>query len=142
LYEHDFYEWTQRTAELVRAGCWHQLDRESIAEEIASLGGRDRREVISRLKVLIMHLLKWRMHPEDWSVIWKLTIRTQRRDLAQVLDDSPSLRARVPEFVEKAYPEAVEDAVEEMRLLRNPFPAECPYTAEQIMDVEFLPESR
>jgi hypothetical protein len=106
------------------------------------LGSRDKREVIHRLEVLIMHLLKWRMHPEDWSRSWKSSIRTQRRELAQVLDDSPSLRARLPEFIAKAYPHSVEDAVEELRLYRNPFPSECPYTPEQIMDTEFLPDAR
>jgi len=141
LYERDFFEWTQTTAQLVRSGCWQQLDRESVAEELESLGSRDKREVINRLKVLLMHLLKWRMRPEDWSRSWQLTIRTQRWELTQVLEDSPSLHARLPEFIAKAYPRAVEDAVEEMQLYQNPFPSECPYTAEQILDTEFLPDA-
>jgi hypothetical protein len=141
LYERDYFEWTQTTARLVRSGCWQQLDRESVAEELESLGNRDKREVISRLEVLLMHLLKWRMHPQDWSRSWRSSIRTQRRELARVLEESPSLRARLPEFIAKAYPSAVEEAVEEMRLYKNPFPPECPYTPEQIMDTEFLPDA-
>ncbi len=139
LYEQDSFDWTQTTAELVRAGRWSELDAEHIADELESVGNSDKREVVSRLKVLIKDLLKWQWQPEHQSGSWRSTISTQRQDLEAVLEDSPSLRVRLPESVSKAYPRAAEEAVEEMRLLKNPFPPECPFTPEQILDTSFLP---
>jgi hypothetical protein len=45
LYEEDFYAWAQTTAALIRAGKWHDLDREALAEEIESLGKSQDREL-------------------------------------------------------------------------------------------------
>jgi hypothetical protein len=44
LYEQDFFAWTQTTAALIRAGKWHDLDRETLAEEVESLGTSQYRE--------------------------------------------------------------------------------------------------
>ena len=96
LYEQDFFEWSQTTAALIRAGTWDDLDREALAEEIESLGKRDRRELGSRLQTLVMHLLKWGYQPAERSGSWRGTIRTARREITAVLDDSPSLRRQVP----------------------------------------------
>jgi hypothetical protein len=142
LYERDFFEWTQTTADLVRSGRWAELDREHIAEELESLGRSDKREVVNRLKVLIMHLLNWQMVEPgaDVSRSWQATIFEQRQQVEQVLDDSPSLRARLPEWVAAAYLRAVHGAIAEMRLRTNPFPQECPFSPEQILDTDFFPE--
>ncbi len=64
LYAHDFYAWCHRTAALLRAGQWYDLDVEAVAEEIESLGTSQHRELGSRLDVLSLHLLKWRYQPE------------------------------------------------------------------------------
>jgi hypothetical protein len=56
LYEEDFFEWTQATAALIRAGKWYDLNPEALAEEVESLGKSDWRELGSRLDVLVMHL--------------------------------------------------------------------------------------
>ncbi len=63
LYAQDFYTWTQTTAALIRAGKWADIDAESLAEEIESLGKSQQRELASRLDALLMHLLKWRYQP-------------------------------------------------------------------------------
>jgi hypothetical protein len=38
LYDEDFFQWTQRSAELLRAGQVRESDIEHIAEEIEDLG--------------------------------------------------------------------------------------------------------
>src|SRR5690348_6101090 len=91
-YDEDFYKWTQRTAELLREGRIEELDRDHAAEEIAEMGNRDRREVLNRLRVLITHLLKWRIQPGYRGSSWIATINEQRDQLELVLEDSPSLR--------------------------------------------------
>jgi uncharacterized damage-inducible protein DinB len=70
LYEQDFYQWTQQMATVLRNGHFDQLDIENIAEEIESLGRSDRRELKSRLTVLLMHLLKWHCQPEQRNNSW------------------------------------------------------------------------
>ena len=63
LYDQDFYAWSREQAELLRAGELGQADIEHIAEEIESMGRTEKRELISRLEILLLHLLKWRYQP-------------------------------------------------------------------------------
>ena len=139
LYDLDFYTWTQRQAELLRFEEWEQLDWQHIAEEIESLGKKDKRQVQSRLAVLIMHLLKWQYQPSKRSPSGRKTIKEQRFRLALVLNDSPSLKNNLAEFVALIYPHAVESAADETRLDRQSFPNVCPYRTEQLLDPTFFP---
>jgi len=59
LYETDFYAWANEQAALLRAGKLSAADIEHIAEEIESMGNTEKRALISRLTVLLLHLLKW-----------------------------------------------------------------------------------
>jgi hypothetical protein len=63
LYDRDFFEWTARNAQLLREGRFAEVDAGHLAEEIEDVGKRDRREVRNRLKVLLVHLLKWTAQP-------------------------------------------------------------------------------
>ena len=78
LYDEDFAVWTAETARLLRAGRFDEVDIEHVAEEIEDMGKRDKRELHSRLTVLILHLLKWKWQPEKKSASWGSTIVTQR----------------------------------------------------------------
>ena len=141
LYEQDFFQWTQTTAALIRQGKWPEVDPEYVAEELESLGKRDRRELASRLQVLLMHLLKWHYQP-DLRVeghSWRSTIHTQRLQLRLLLRDSPSLRPQVSAFVGEVYPAARLEASDETGFLETTFPQECPWTTEQILDDDFWP---
>jgi hypothetical protein len=142
LYEQDFFQWTQTTAALIRQGKWPEVDAASVAEELESLGKRDRRELASRLQVLVMHLLKWHYQPKRrvQGRSWRSTIRTQRLELRLLLRDSPSLRPQVPAFLRDIYPAARTDACDETELPETVFPQKCPWTAEQVLDDDFWPE--
>jgi hypothetical protein len=112
LYDSDFYAWTERQAELLRAEEFEAVDWDNLIEEIMAMGAAQRRELTSRLQVLLMHLLKWRYQPELRSKSWGYTIRNQRNELAYLLEESPSLRALLLERIAVAYPRAVKDALE------------------------------
>lgn len=142
LYHLDFYQWTQRQGELLRVEEWEQLDWQHIAEEIESLGKKDKRQVQSWLAVLITHLLKWEYQPDKRSPSWRKTLKEQRFRLALVLNDSPSLKVGLPEFVAVVYLYAVENAADETGLDRKLFPAVCPYGIEQLLDPAFIPGGR
>ena len=120
-YEKDFYAWTVEQTRLLRSGELSALDIENIAEEIESMGRRDRREIKSRLIVLLCHLLKWRMQPQMRSPSWSATIREQRRKIDELLGESPSLRPTLPEIPPPAYAEAREDAAAETGLAETAF---------------------
>jgi hypothetical protein len=139
LYDEDFFEWTRRNAELLRAGRLEQADIEHIAEEIEDMGKRDLKEVNSRVQVLAGHLLKWRFQPAKRSQSWISTIVTQRVEIENDLKQSPSLKRKVGGALPDNYAKAVRLAMAQTGLPKGHFPAECPFTVEQILDPEFLP---
>src|ERR1700756_3199974 len=112
-YEEDFYAWTVEQARLLRSGKLASIDVANIAEEIESLGRSDKRAIESRLTVLLMHLLKWQIQSKMRSQSWSGTILEQRRRIAKLLQESPSLRPFVNEALAEAYTDALEAASNE-----------------------------
>ena len=144
LYDADFYAWANEQAALLRAGRLRAADIAHIAEEIESMGRSEKRELTSRLVVLLAHLLKWDAQPDRRGRSWILTIREQREEVAEVLHDNPSLRARIEEILADAYRKALLAAQRETGLPESAFPAACPWTFEQAMrdEPDALAESR
>jgi len=142
LYNADFYAWCLATAALIREGKWYDIDREALAEEIESVGRSQKRELESRIHVLVMHLLKWRYQPEgrQRGHSWRSTIRTQRRELRLLLRDNPGLRPQVPTIVIESYPDARTEALDETGLPDATLPQDCPWTAVQVLDDGFWPD--
>ena len=141
LYEQDFYAWANEQAALLRAGKLAAADIENIAEEIESIGRSEKRELVSRLTVLLQNLLKWRFQPDRRGRSWEATITLQRDDLVDHLHDNPSLRAMLPEVVARAYGTAIVMAEGETDLSRSSFPAACPWSIEQIIAQDFWPDA-
>src|SRR5690242_16652631 len=88
LYETDFYRWTAEQAELLRAGRLNAVDITHIAEELDALGRSEKRELVSRLSVLLAHLLKWQHQPSRRRKSWRLSIENARIDIAEHLADN------------------------------------------------------
>nr|WP_294504892.1 DUF29 domain-containing protein [uncultured Rhodopila sp.] len=128
LYDHDFYAWANQQAALLRAGKLSDADIANIAEEIESIGRNEKRALVNRLNVLLMHLLKWRFQPERRSRSWEVSIANSRDDLTDRLADDPSLRALLPEAVEQAYRRSRRSASAETGLPESTFPIDCPWT--------------
>ena len=91
-YDHDFYAWANEQAALLRQGKLGDADIEHIAEEIESMGRTEKRELVSRLTVLMLHLLKWRFQPGKRCSSWETSITVQRNRLARHMTDNPSLK--------------------------------------------------
>jgi hypothetical protein len=140
LYDADFFEWTQRAADRLRARRFAELDVEHVAEEIEDMGKRDLRELNSRMEVLLAHLLKWKLQARNRSRSWRVTILAQRHEIKAILDDSPSLRRRLAAARKSNYERALARAAAETGLRINAFPADCPFSNEEILDAGFLPE--
>lgn len=140
LYEKDFYAWANQQAALLRAGKLDAADIANIAEEIESMGRTEKRELVSRLAVLLLHLLKWRFQPGLRSRSWTLTVREQRRQLLRHMKDNPSLKGTLGESIDEAYGDAVIAAERETGLPSQTFPVTCPYSYDQLTDDGFWPE--
>lgn len=141
-YDVDFYRWTQQTADLINQRRFHEVDLEHVAAEIADMGKRDLRELRSRVIVLLMHLLKWQAQPEFRNrSLWRSTIAEQRSQIQLLLRDSPSLGRTLQAEVDPLYADAVRGAASETHLNRDRFPPTCPYTRDQILDMDFFPDA-
>jgi len=140
LYQTDFYAWTQQQARLLRERRWDDVDLENVAEEIETLGRSDKRQIESRLVILIAHLLKWKYQPGGRSVSWTSTITQQRLRIKGLLKESPSLKRYPGKVFLDQYLEARLEASKETGIAFDLFPKECPFTIEEILDVDFFPE--
>jgi hypothetical protein len=139
LHQRDLALWAEAQARALaerRAGA---LDWDNLAEEIDSLGRSQRREIRSRLSVLLLHLLKWELQPERRKYGWRATMMEQRSMIEETIADSPSLGAYPAQALPWAWRVAVARAGEETGLSADAFPAECPYGARQALDFAFLP---
>lgn len=138
-YDTDFYTWTQQQAGLLKAGRFSDVDFENIIEEIESMGKSEKRELESRLAVLLHHLLKWQYQPARRGRSWELTIKGQRVDFLKVLRDNPGLKPKLPGLLIDAYQSAVIKASEETGINETDFPTICPWSFEEIANSLFYP---
>lgn len=140
-YDHDFYLWTQHQADLLRQRQFNRvdLDVENIAEEIESMGRREKHAIRSYLFNVMMHLLKWQYQPDRRGTSWELSIHNGRDQIAWQIKDSPSLRPQLSAFIEDVYPSVRRNAAGETGLSQAAFPAQCPFTVEQIIS-DYWPE--
>ncbi len=138
LYDSDFYGWTQQQAKALEEKKILDLDWRHLQEEIQSLGRQEYRELVSRLSVLIGHLLKWEYKPEKRSRSWFLTIREQRRAIQRHLRHNPSLKSRLEDAIIDGYEAGIDLALRETELPLRTFPDTLPYAFEQLIDNRFL----
>jgi Domain of unknown function DUF29 len=141
-YDTDFYTWTQAQAAALRAKDVAALDLEHLAEEIEALGNEQRHAVRSHLRVLLWHGLKWAYQPDHRTPSWRTSILNVRAEIADRLEDEPSLRPLVPALLASAYPRARRLAADETGLPLATFPETCPWTIAQVLDEDFWPEGR
>ena len=142
-YESDVILWSQEQAQLLRSGQWSRLDIEHLADEIEDVGKSEKRELASRLAVLMAHLLKWQYQPQMRATgsSWKLTIREQRKRIEAALRETPSLKAtmRDPEWLAGAWSDALLIAARETGL--EIFPEQNPWSMEQVLSPGWLPSA-
>ena len=105
-YEQDYYAWLTESAELIREGRIDAIDTAQLVEELEYMGRSERRAIESYLKVLFVLLLKWRRQPERRGTSWELSIANARDAIARRLQESPSLRLKLPEMIVARYPNA------------------------------------
>jgi len=132
-YNRDFYSWLMEQARFVREGRWDAVDRDNLAEEIESLGREQFNKLERALRVLLLHLLKWDHQPERRTRSWVLSMKTQRIELEDVIDDNPGLKPRIGEAIARGYRKARIEAARETGLEEDRFPEQCPYAWDEIV---------
>jgi hypothetical protein len=142
LYETDFFAWTQEQARLLRERRFDDLDLDNLVDEVESVGASEKREIRNRLTQLLAHLLKWKYQPGLRGSSWTETLFEQRGQLVDTLEASPSLRRYFVEQVEPRYLSGRLLAAKQTGIAFGLFPEECPFTAEQVLDLNYFPEDR
>ena len=140
LYDRDIVAWANEQAAALRAGRFDRLDLERLAEEIEDVGKSEQRELISRLAILIGHLLKWGYQPTRRGASWESTIRTQREAIARRLKRTPSLKHTLadPDWFIDAWNDGRDLAVRETGL--SDLPHDCPWPLAMLLNPDWLPD--
>jgi hypothetical protein len=105
------------------------------------MGKSELRALERRLAVLLAHLLKWQFQPEKRSKSWQRTLIEQRKRIARLLRDSPSLRPKLDETLSDAYDSALRLAAEDTGLDESDFPAACPYPVQMALALDAYPDT-
>ena len=139
-YDQDFYLWLEQAVNLLKEGNLAELDIENLIEEIETMGRSEKRAVTSNLEIILIHLLKYKYQPQKRSNSWQYTLIEHRLRLLEEFEDSPSLKKYFVEKINKCYQRAKELASVETGLDIATFPTESPFTSEQVLDKNYLPE--
>ena len=139
LFEADLYGWSREQARRLRLLKPDGIDWDNVAEEIESLGRSDKVALASNLNIVLQHLIKWRYQPAKRKAGWRSSIREHRRRIERLVAESPSLASFPAQILAAEYAKARDDALDETGLKGSAVPVRCPFTAEQVLDIAFLP---
>ncbi len=146
-YDDDFYAWTQYQAEVLRSMRTrdNRFDRENVAEEIEDLGKSERDAVRSQVRRILDHFLKLAYSPAgDPRYGWMGSIAEARAQLDDKLS-AMTLRQDIETSLPRLYRSARKQAELSLREFKEAdaavsLPAECPYTADQILADDWYPD--
>ncbi len=141
LYESDYYLWLQTTVEQIRQQDLDNLDRENLIEELVQLGNEQKRKVKSFLKQLLIHLLLYKYWDAELKYCgkgWEIEIDNFRDELEFLLE-SKTLYNYFLEEIPTVYTKARRQAIKKTELVSEIFPLQCPFSVEQLLDFDYLP---
>jgi hypothetical protein len=133
LYDRDFALWVEEQVAALRAGDVAALDLQNLIEELEGLTKRDQRALGSQLKRFMTHLLKQRYQPERASRSWADSIENGREEIADILEQSPSLRRTLPGLMTRNYPRAASQAARDTGLPGQRFPEGPPFSLAEVL---------
>jgi hypothetical protein len=138
-YEIDYAQWVFDQVESLRRHRAEKLDWGHIAEEPEDLGKSERRALGSRLRVLLLHLLKWQHQSSQIGPSWLASINNARSEIYDLLTESPSLRGDLERLLSRQHPKARQDAATETGITLDQFSETCRYELTLLLDPKFLP---
>lgn len=141
LYTTDYYRWLAITIQQLRDGNVADLDVDNLLEELEDIGRSEKRAVYSNLKILLLHLLKYRYQPDMRSNSWLGSIVEHRQRLNRAFKESPSLKPYYTEMFAEVYGEARELAAAETGMDIEVFSAVSLFSPEEVLRSNYLPEA-
>lgn len=132
LYEQDETAWLETMSALAAEGRYAEMDYANLSEYLLDMARRDRREVFSRLVVLLAHLLKWELQPDRRGGSWRGTILEQRRELRMLLESS-TLHNHAETVLTNAWTEARRQVEAETEMALEAIPAENPWDLDALL---------
>ncbi len=147
-YDTDFYAWALEQGRLLREASRERIsvpvDWENVAEEIESIGQRERRDLQEGIRQVMLGLLRFQfVQCAAADVELRLSILRTRFDIKTLLGDSPSLYSGIElsdlygRVRSVACADLPAEAASEWSL-----PDDCPYSLEQILVIDWWPTSR
>jgi hypothetical protein len=91
LYEQDEHAWIAARIAALADGQWNRLDRANLIEYLSEMTIRNRRELRSRLTVLLHHLLNVQFQPARLTRSWVAKILEQQSEVRSIIEGIPSL---------------------------------------------------
>jgi len=139
LYDTDYLQWIETTIDQLRSRNFDDVDWDNLIEELEDMASSQRKAVRSNLKILLLHLLKYRYQPEKRIDSWRFSIVDRRQQLQEDFEESPSLRNYGTEIFSRTYQDARKLAAAETGLAIATFPVESPFTWQDAVDSEDFP---
>lgn len=140
LYEEDYHLWLMNTIHQLQHGKLPEVDMVNLIEELEAMGRSEKSAIESNLRILLMNLLKYKYQSEKRTNSWLFTIREHRKRLRNDFKNSPSLKRYFLEVFQECYQDARELAADETGLSINTFPVESPFSQEDTLNPDYLPE--
>jgi hypothetical protein len=131
-YHTDEHAWLLQQAAALRARRLSALDAENLAEFLEDMARSEVREVAARLRVLYLHLLKFRVQPERATPSWALSVLNTQAELEDLFE-SASLRREGERALPRAFERARRAAAAEAGLPPDAFPADNPWTLDEAL---------
>jgi predicted DNA-binding ribbon-helix-helix protein len=141
IYEQDYCLWIESVINQLKNNNLNQIDLINLIAELEDMGRSEKNALESNLRVLLLHLLKYKYQPELRSKSWLSSIIEHRLRINKAFRNSPSLKRYFSEVFEESYQDACKLAVAETGLDQDIFPSICPFRQEEILDEKFLPIS-
>ncbi|MCW6036981.1 DUF29 domain-containing protein [Spirulina subsalsa FACHB-351] len=142
LYDIDDLQWLEETIFLLKKQQFNQLDLEHLIEELEDLGKDKKNAAASLLEQIIRHLLLlqyWQAEAPYNQIHWQGEIYTFRTQLKRKL--TTNLRQYLASERDSIYQDALGFVQIKTQNSLN-FPPECPYSLEQLLDVQWLPQQK
>lgn len=140
LYERDFYQWLIITVKLLRENAFEQIDLDNLIKELEGTARKTQNTLKSNLRVLLMNLLQYKYEPSLCSESYQSTVLKHRLRILDIFSESPSLKSYFTEVVDQSYIHARKLAYSTTNLPLERFPETCPFTQEQILNIDYWPE--
>jgi hypothetical protein len=143
--DQDFPAWVLDQAKALRLHKPRAVDWEALADQLDDMYSQVKIDLESDLRVILQHLLKLQFQPgeNEWKRRargWKVSATEHRNRVSLILEDSQSLRKKLPAVVARAYSGARKEAAIHMNIEERALPSKCPWTTDQVIDLDFFPE--